>query len=378
MQVQLSAAFTRAIDDDHARARMLERELERFRPEVRAPVRALAACHPRLADLAHSFPALLFALAVPRRGFEPEPVIAHAIAGARLAQLAAMAGIPWWLRKLTPQMLRRPVPRLPDSPLFRREIATHLPGSARNAPAWIESVSVAAETANEAIAIWYARNIARDARPEKHLRLLCLWAWFSQLPGTLGHGMIDVHWSPSMKLANAARAAEEWLSAVRLHVNLGDCVVDDMWLRPGNVDGYEFVPLCSVADITEEARAMRNCLRAYGWSVVHNYARLWSVRKEGLRVATLRIACHRREPLLNIVELKAPRNREASTDIWWAARRWLHMHDLPNIDTKRRHSNAAPLDRNAWISIWRPFWLAKQRIPDWLPLAPSRDALDAL
>jgi hypothetical protein len=25
--------------------------------------------------------------------------------------------------------------------------------------------------------------------------------------------------------------------------------------------------------------------------------------------------------------------------------------------------------RASWLSIWRPYWLAKRRIPDWLPIA---------
>ena len=64
--------------------------------------------------------------------------------------------------------------------------------------------------------------------------------------------------------------------------------------------------------------------------------------------------------------------------VWWAARQWLHMHDLSQVDTKRRDWGAVPLDRATWISLWRPYWMAKRRIPEWLPLAPSRAALKAL
>jgi hypothetical protein len=30
------------------------------------------------------------------------------------------------------------------------------------------------------------------------------------------------------------------------------------------------------------------------------------------------------------------------------------------------------------MSLWRPYWLAKRRIPHWLPIAPSREALEML
>jgi hypothetical protein len=61
-----------------------------------------------------------------------------------------------------------------------------------------------------------------------------------------------------------------------------------------------------------------------------------------------------------------------------AARQWLHMHDLLQINMRRRDWDTALLDRTNWLSLWRPYWLAKRRIPEWLPVAPSRDALEAL
>ncbi len=102
------------------------------------------------------------------------------------------------------------------------------------------------------------------------------------------------------------------------------------------------------------------------------------MRKDGQRVATLSVAVHRGDPLPNIVELNAAGNSQASIEVSWAARRWLHMHDLAQIDTKRRNWGTVPLDRVTWTSLWRPYWLTKRRIPQWLPLAPSRAVLEAL
>jgi len=92
----------------------------------------------------------------------------------------------------------------------------------------------------------------------------------------------------------------------------------------------------------------------------------------------LRIACRYRDPLPNIVELKAAGNAEVPRELWWVAHQWLHMHDLSQIEMEQRKWGTAPLDRATWLSLWRPYWLAKRRIPDWLPLAPSRDTFEAL
>jgi hypothetical protein len=325
--------------------------------------------HSRIADLAASFPALFFALAVPRPGLDPARALALAIEGVGLANVAAAADVPLWLRRLLPEALACPIIRLPDGELLRRQIANHLPRSPKLTPIWMRAVADVAELAHEAAAVWIARELVREPKVKlDRLRLLSLWAWFSCQPGTLGHNLIDRPWMPAMRFGSALSAANHWQTRFDLYAHLGCRPVADMWLQPAQVAGYDFEPLASTSAIAEEAAVMKNCVSIYGYRVAQNRSRLWSVRKGGQRVATLSVARRYRDPLPNIVELKAVGNTEAPLDVWWAARQWLHKHDLPKIDTERRAG--VFLDRDAWISLWRPYWLAKRRIPQWLPMAP--------
>ena len=248
--------------------------------------------HSRVADLAVSFPALLFALAVPRPGLDPARAIERAIEGVSLAKVAAAADVPLWLRRLPPEALSRPIARLPDGEVFRRQIANHMPRSPKVAPIWLQAVADIADLAHEAVAVWIAREIAREKRGMNlnRLRRVGLWAWFSGQPDTLGRSMIQQPWTPDMRIGSALDAADDWLTNIGLHVNLGREPIADVWLQPARVAGYDFLPLASVSDITEEAAAMRNCLRTYGYRLAHNRSRLWSVRKDGQRVATLSVA----------------------------------------------------------------------------------------
>lgn len=375
----MTSSLSRVSRMEAARRDLLERQLRRYRPPFQGAVRALAMRHARLADLAASFPALLFALAAPRPGLKPEPAIVRAVNGLSLAEVAAAAGVPLWLRKLPPEALAQPIRKLPDGALFRRQIVNHLPPSTKLAPAWLEAVADVADLAHEAAAVWIAREFVREPKNVKsaRLRLISLWSWFSCQPGTSAHALIDKPWTPDMRIGSALAAADAWHTTIELHVNLGREPIADVWLRAARVDGYDFLPLTSIATITEEADAMRNCVRTYGDSLAHNRSRLWSVRSDGQRVATLRLGT-RGEPLLNIAELKGPGNTAASLELWWAARRWLHMHDLPQIKIEQRGHDTAPLDRAIWISLWRPYWLAKRRLPQGLPMSPSRKALEAL
>jgi hypothetical protein len=362
-----------------AHSDLVERRLQRYCPRFQGAVRALAMRHSRIADLAVRFPALLFALAVPRPGLDPARALDLAIEGAALAEVAAAADVPMWLRRLSPEALADPIMKLPDGELFRRQIANHLPRSPKTTPVWLRVVAEVADWVHEAAAVWIAREIVRNHRQAllNRLRLVSLWAWFSGQPDTLGHSLIAKPWTPAMRIGTALVAAEDWRTTVTLCVNLGREPIADMWFQPARVGGFDFLPLTSTAAIIEEATAMRNCLCTYGHRVARNSIRLWSIRRDGQRVATLSLANYHCDPLPNIGELKGPGNAGALPEVWWAARQWIHMHGLPRIDLKRL-SVATPVNRDAWIALWRPYWLAKRRLPHWLPIAPSRGILRAL
>jgi hypothetical protein len=359
----------------------LERQLGRYADRFQRSVHRLARRHPYLADLAASFPALLFALAVPRNRLDPEPLIARVMAGAPLRQVCEEAGVAWWLRRLGPEAFVRPLPKLPDSADFRRRVANHLSRSPRLAPVWLQAVADAAEIDGEEFILWIACQLARDCKRAKldRIRQVGLWAWFSNQPGTRGHALIDRPWNRFMSFTAALAAARSWQTKVELYLNLGDEPIADVWLHPCRVAGYDFVPLHSSDQIAEEAVAMRNCVASYGYTLAHNRSRLWSMQRDGRRVATLQVARRYPDPLPSIVQLQTARNQNATVEMWWAARRWLNAHDLPRIRTNERSLlHAAPLHRASWVAFWRPYWLGRRRIPDWLPLSPSRAALNLL
>jgi hypothetical protein len=340
-----------------ARASLPERRLSRFHARHQDAVQSLASRHAHLADLAVSFPALLFALAVPRNNFDPEPVIQSAIKGASLKFLSAAVGLPIWLRGLAPETYVRPIGRLPDGALFRRRIANHLPRSPKLAPIWLQAIEEAAVWGNEEAAVWIAREFMRDAKSIKpaKLRLVCLWVWFSGQSHTIGRSLIERTWMPSMRFATALEAAGEWRLNVEVEINLGGKAIEDMWLSAGCVEDLEFLPIATPEEIRQEAKAMGNCLRTYSDKLAHNHARLWSVRRNGRRVATLQINRYHEDPFPRIVQLKEAENKTASVETWRAAQRWLGSQDLPIERRIRPQWGSAPLDRDRWIALWRPY-----------------------
>lgn len=374
-----SPAATRVIAHaDNIRARV-ERHLRRYPAAVQTAVRAAACTHSRVADLAVSFPALLFAIATARPAADRARLVAAVLTGDPLACIAARAGLPLWSRKLPPEAFVRPIPLLPDSALFRRQITNHLP-SPKLAPAWLDAVARAARWGHEGLAVWIAREITRDPKCAKRLDCLnaiSLWAWYAaNVPAE--QSFIMRPWHPGMRFETALACADAWRMRVELYLNIGSAPIADMWLRSAIVEGHEFVSLETSHAIAEEACAMNNCVCSYGHSLAHNWTRLWSIRRDGVRIATVSVIRSGDDPLPMIGELQLAGNKKAPVALWLIARRWLNDHDLQGVDMRQYKRGQAPLDPILWRSFWRPYWLAKRGFPQWLPLAPSRAALRAL
>lgn len=365
-------------------ASLIERRLSLYRAEVQPCVRALAVRHPWLADLAASFPALLFALAFPRVRADAEDACRLVISGAPLAHIAQRARVPMWLRTFPAQAFAAPLPILPDNHDFRRRVANHLPASWKLAPRWIEDIGLAFQTADDEIALWFAREAplknkkkpryARK-RPRHYRRRVALWAWYSR--HAPDQTCMPTPWRAELEWKAAVTAAHDWISAETLALYLGDSAIADPWLEDGLIDGYAFIALRTAADIEAEAAAMKHCIRTYGASIAGNDYRLFGVRRQGVRVATLALSADNC-PMPNIVEISGLENSAVSNEVWLAARRWLHAQDAREIDAKRLDYREAKFNAAAWRKLWRPYWLAKRRIPVWLPLAPSDTAFYAL
>ena len=299
--------------------------------------------------------------------------------GEGLDSLARAAGIPIWLRKLPPEAFAEPIPALPNSPEFRRQVANYIPRSPKLAPIWLRAIADAHAWGNDELSIWIAREVShRSIVKLRGLRLIAVWAWLSANGPDTAVLPYAPRWTSSMRYETALRWAGAWRLALELHMCLGDEPIEDMWLGPGRESDYEFVPLQSKQDILDEASYMKNCLRTYGVRVARNRCKLWSVRTDGKRVATLEIACRGPDPCPRIVQIRTAGDGQASPEIWWAAHRWVRTHNLADINTKALSWQEAPIDRKRWITYWRPYWLGKRRIPSWLPLSPSLSALNEL
>jgi hypothetical protein len=68
---------------------------------------------------------------------------------------------------------------------------------------------MAGHAEDESAAVWIAREFVREPRcvNPARLRLVSLWSWFSNRPGTFGHRLIQRPWTPDMRIGAALAAA---------------------------------------------------------------------------------------------------------------------------------------------------------------------------
>lgn len=360
--------------------RDLETLIKRFDPARRANVRRLASSSSRVADLAIAFPGALYTIACRQSPLRQRQKALELIeTGAPLREVAATLGLPLWLRRLPPEAFAGHLASLPRSDIFTRRIANHLPTSAENSAFWLRSVMFGANACDEYFALWLAQQaiFLEPGDPERLFGLLAAYAWFSNTDLSRAHGLIVVPWRPEMAIDTAVCAAKSWLNRMRLVLQLPKGAITDSWLEPGEARGYTFLPLLDHASILAEAHAMQNCADQYADRLARDKCRLFSIRRRGVRIATLEIGPHPREAgVLAISQLKARHNLPASSDIWQAAHTWLGAQS----EIKRASNGVQPerqFDTEAWSALMATY-RAKKAGAAWIPEQADKETFSVL
>jgi hypothetical protein len=333
-----------------------ERRLSAFEPGVRRTVAALAARAGELEDLAETFPALLHALA---SGHAPAAAIDGAItgimAGATLRSTAECIGLPWWTRRLPAGALRRKLVGLPDGEAFGLHIANHVPQNTAACVAWLDRIAYAAEVLGPAFALWVARHLrgTTPAAGQEGMVWLTAWAWHSSRPDTLGHRLMRRPWSSTLGYRRASDEVVVWRGRVAM-IGPTTAGTRGCWREAGEAHGYTFVPIEGIEAFVEEAEVMGNCLDQYHAQLEGGTRRVYSIRREGQRIAVLELGPHPTEiSAPQILQLRGPRNRSVEEPIWRAAYAWLgggraRPPSMVMRTTRRTKMQAAQL------SFWQP------------------------
>jgi hypothetical protein len=263
-------------------------------------------------------------------------------------------GLAWWLRKLPADAFSEPLPAFPTDPEFALRIASLIPREARRRPIWLARVAHAYECSGEAYALWIARQADLSSPPEDLFMLMAAWAWFSSRPGHMGHRLLRRPWTSEMSFKRAREEATAWRQRLRLVEYLGPGI-ERPWLADGIASGYSFVALRTADDFVSESVALENCLDQYADHLHSGLTAVFSIRRGARHIACVEIGLHGEEATMpTIVQLRGPRNRRATPEIWQATFGWLGSQRLEPL-APRRHAPTPIKRQEARRHLWRPY-----------------------
>jgi len=331
-------------------------KLDNFIQPYRQYIASLVCCSDQLRDLTNSFPAMLFALTTDYGTREQRTECVRLInEGASLKDAAFALGLPLWLRSIPAGALRQPFGDLPDTVGFNLQIANHIPKTETEIRYWLRRILYAYQACDTEYALWMARQKRfpyRDRASEPHT-LMAAWAWFSTQTDLRGQQLLRKPWSPKMSIKKAYDEARAWEHRLRLAERLGNGLLDT-WFYGGMIGRYEFVPLVTVDDFLTEARIMGNCLDQYGDQVTYENARVFSMRLAGRHVADVEVGFHDDDPTMPMIEqIKGPKNKRASPEIWQAAYMWLGSQKFRPM--KEGVQGGKEIGKKIKAAIWRPY-----------------------
>ncbi len=333
-------------------------QIDQFNANYRTVLQRLSARTPQLGDLAMSFPAMLFALATGYgTALERKRTIAMINAGEPLKACAQTLGLPWWTRKLPAGAFTKRLGWVPGGGTYDNRFAQYIPNSPAIAAPWLARVCYAAEACDCHYALWVARQYrfkAPDASNERFIQLTA-WAWYSSQTDTMGRKIMRRPWSSAMGLRRAVEEMRAWQRRIAMMARLGNGVADS-WITEGSALGYDFVALRTIEDFIAESEAMDNCLDQYSDRLDDGVTRLFSIRKNGKSVADVEIGSHPEEPRMpSLIQLRGPRNRRASPQIWQAAFAWLGQAQLRLLPADRSRLYSNTKRRQARKQFWKPY-----------------------
>ncbi len=101
--------------------------------------------------------------------------------------------------------------------------------------------------------------------------------------------------------------------------------IPEPWCPAGSVDGYEIIPITNGADLYREGKAMHHCVGTYGAQVSGGSIYIYSVRKNGERIATAELVRSKNRARLG--QVRGPCNKNVDKKIVAGVRLWLRQQN---------------------------------------------------
>jgi hypothetical protein len=327
----IGKALEEAADTEAVRA------ARRFTFDVREEIYRAGAISRRALQLTETFPVLaLLIYSNPwrlRRGVVERRRDAACLVdrGARLRDVAAVMDIPMALRHVKPGVAHLSTEVFCECP----ELLSFMPDTTPQQLIWLRVVDWACRKIDADFGAWAARHVAEiPGRSHREVGgfLANISDWATAEAGSPGHEFVTRPFTPSMSLKTATSLSAEWHEAVANNLAGPNAAFPPAWLPAAKIGNTEIVPIEDAATLYREGSAMHHCVGTYYERVQSGELYVYSMQRDGERVATLALGRYDGEVYLD--QIRGACNIEPPKEIIATVRRWLHAkkHSRPPAD----------------------------------------------
>lgn len=337
----IGKALEEAADMDAVRA------ARRFTFRYREDIYRACALSRRAMQLCETFPVLAVAvygsnLYHPKDVSERKSNAAHLVdRGGRLRDVAAMLNVPMELRRIRPGVAHTMVRDLYEHP----ELLRLIPDTTARQRIWLRVVDWAIGRVDAEFGAWAARHVPEipgrtDREVGSFVSDIADWVLAGCLPKAMarevpGRKFITRPFVPSMSLKTITRLSAEWHDAVANNLDGPNSAFPNPWFPAAKIGNTEIVPITDAAALYREGAAMHHCVGTYAGQVTAGHYCVYSVKRDGERVATMALGrCYGMGGKVSIEQIRGPCNAEPPPAILTAVRRWLRAQPpLPSQGT---------------------------------------------
>jgi hypothetical protein len=252
--------------------------------------------------------------------------------GAGLRDVAAVMNIPMAMRHIKPGAAHLATDLFCQHP----EFLNFLPATTHKQRIWLLVVNWAFNKVNPEFGRWAARHVPEipGGRAQEVCSFISDLADWVRAKGSSRQFVIRPFRS-SMSLNTVTTLSAEWHEAVAAGMDGHAAAFPPPWYPAATVGDHDIVPIDTSAGLYREGAAMHHCVGTYADAVQSGSLYVYTVRRNGERVATLALERYTTSTKAHLVQLRGPCNAQPPKEVTLAVQRWLRAQGpLPAIKIK--------------------------------------------
>jgi hypothetical protein len=317
----IARALTEAADPE------VLRQARRFVLGHRYPIYRAAAVSRRFLQLTDTFPVLAMAI-IRSEGWKSLLARQLVERGVSVKKIACVLDVPMALQRVKPGAAHLALEDGSDVLASNPDlIYAYMPESLSLMKFWLRKVMSAGQVDRD-FARFAAKHLFTFGDTTEEITAWLIntadWVRACRRPDDNVGRLVIRPFRANMSVKTVTKLSDQWHESVAKVESGPIYELPEPWVPGGNVDGFEIVPITNSVELYCEGCITHHCVGTYGERVTGGDCYIYSLRKDGQRLATLQLVKSGGRVVFGQIE--GPCNTTVSKAIELAARKWLKSH----------------------------------------------------